>query len=160
MSKLVVITFDNVSDAREARRALDNVNQEFFELIDAAVVTVDANGRVDVDNDAESSTRTGALVGALLGSVLILIFPLVGAVLGAIGGAFVGKAVEPGIKQSFADEVAEALKPGGSALCFIFHAYEKYELPDVIAALRPFKGTVYQTTLSPEGEKALRQALA
>lgn len=71
-----------------------------------------------------------------------------------------GKGVQPGIDQGFVNEVAEALKPGGSALVFLFEAYERYELPDIIAVLNPFKGTVYHTTLTYEGEKALRQALS
>lgn len=160
MSKLIVITFEGLSQAREARRALDKLDGEYFDLIDAAVVTKDADGRVDVDNELESSTRTGALIGGLLGAPLALLFPVAGALAGAVGGAAAGKAVEPGIEQEFVDQVAEALKLGGSALVFLFDAYEKYELPDIIAALRPFKGTVYQTTLSYAGEKALRRALA
>jgi uncharacterized membrane protein len=164
MSKLMVITFDGLNQAREARRALDGLDHEYIDLIDAAVVTKDVQGRVDVDNELESSTRTGALIGGLLGGLLLLIFPGVGAVggalAGAVGGAAAGKAVESGIEQEFVDQVAAALEPGGSALVFLFDAYEKYELPQVMAVLRPFKGTVYQTTLSDEGERALRKALA
>jgi uncharacterized membrane protein len=156
MSKLVVITFDNPGEAREARRALDKLDREYFELIDAEVITKDAGGRVEVANELESSTRTGAVIGGLLGGLLV---PVVGIVLGAGGGALAGKAVEPGVEEEFVDQVAEVLKPGGSALAFLFDAYEKYDLPDIIAVLRPFKGAVYQTTLSYEGEKALRQAL-
>lgn len=159
MSKLIVISFDGLSEAREARRALDELDHEYFDLIDAAVVTKDADSRIDVADEPESSTKTGALIGGLLGGLLSLLFPVAGAVAGAVGGAATGKAVEPGIEQTFIDQVAEALKPGGSALVFLFDAYEKYELPQVIAVLRPFKGTVYETTLSYEGEKALRQAL-
>jgi uncharacterized membrane protein len=160
MSKLIVITFDGLSQAREARRALGTLDREYFDLIDAAVVTKDAGGRTRIENELESSTGTGAVVGGLFGGLISPIFPIAGAGAGAVGGAAVGKAVEPGIDEEFVGQVAVALKPGGSALIFLFDAYEKYELPDIIAVLRPFKGTVYQTTLSYEGEKALRQALA
>ena len=158
MSKLIVITFEGLSQARQARRALDELDREYFDLIDAAVVTKDAYGRVDIDNEVESSTRTGTLIGRLLGAPLAMLFPVDGAVAGAVGGAAVSKAVEPGIEQEFIDQVAETLKLDGSALVFLFDAYEKYELPQVIAMLRPFKSTVYQTTLTMK--KALRQALA
>ena len=150
MSKLIVITFEGLSQARQARRALDDLDREYFDLIDAAVVTKDAYGRVDIDNEVESSTRTGTLIGRLLGAPLAMLFPVGGAVAGAVGGAAVSKAVEPGIEQEFIDQVAETLKLDGSALVFLFDAYEKYELPQVIAMLRPFKSTVYQTTLTYE----------
>lgn len=165
MSQLIVIaiTYNNLGDAREARKALDRLDREYFDLVDAAVVTYDVGGRVDADNEMESSGRTGALIGAMLGAPFALILPgigLAGPIVGAAGGGLVGKAVEPGVDQDFINKVTQALNAGDSALIFMFEAYEKYELPDVISALRPFKGTVYYTTLSPEGEKALRQALA
>ena len=80
MSKLIVITFEGLSQARQARRALDELDREYFDLIDAAVVTKDAYGRVDIDNEVESSTRTGTLIGRLLGAPLAMLFPVDGAV--------------------------------------------------------------------------------
>jgi len=56
----------------------------------------------------------------------------------------------------FAKEVGAALQPGGSALVLIV----RQGTPElVLSALRPYEGQVYQTTLSPELEQELRQAL-
>ena len=157
MSNLVVITFDNLGDAREARTALGNLEREgLLKIIDAAVITRDAGNKLQVDNELESSTRTGALVGGLLGALISFMFPLAGIVVGAIGGAIVGKAIEPGVDQDFVKDVSAALKPGTSALFFMFDADDPTA---TLAALRPFKGTLYQTTLSSDTEDALRRAL-
>lgn len=145
-----MITFEGLRQARQARRALDELDCEYFDLIDAAVVTRDAYGRVDIDNEVGSSTRTGTLISGLLGAPLAMLFPVGGAVAEAVGGAAGSKAVEPGIEQEFIDQVAETLRLDGSALVFLFDAYKKYELPQVIAILRAFKSTIYQTTLTYE----------
>jgi uncharacterized membrane protein len=157
LSNLVVIAFDSLSDARAARKALNDLQgRGLLRIVDAAVITRDTDGKLNVDNELESSTKTGALVGGLLGAVLTFIFPLAGLVVGAIGGAIVGKTVEPGVDQDFVREVSDALKPGTSALFFMFDADD---ITATLAALRPFKGTLYQTTLSSETEQALRSAL-
>jgi uncharacterized membrane protein len=157
MSNLLVVVFDNVGDARAARQAIGTLGQ--LAVVDAAVVTRDAEGKVDVDNELESSTRTGALVGTFLGALLFLFFPVVGMVLGAIGGGLVGKLIEPGVDQGFVREVTGALKPGGSALFVMFNTRAANDMEVLLAALRPFRGTVYQTTLPPEAEESLRRAL-
>jgi uncharacterized membrane protein len=157
MSDLVVITFDNPNDAREARRALGNLEREgLLKVIDAAVIHMDAEGKAHVDNELESTTKTGALVGGLLGALLSFVFPLAGIVIGAVGGALVGKAVEPGIDKGFEREVTAALKPGNSALFIMFEARDSTA---ALAALRPFKGNLYHTTVSSETEESLRRAL-
>jgi uncharacterized membrane protein len=157
MSNLVVITFDQLSDARAARKALGNLeHQGLLKVIDAAVLTKDGQGKIHVDNELESSTKTGALVGGLLGTLLFFMFPLAGLALGAIGGALIGKTLEPGIDQGFVKEVTTALKPGSSAL---FVMFEADNLDAALAALRPFKGTLYHTTLSPEVQESLQHAL-
>jgi uncharacterized membrane protein len=77
-------------------------------------------------------------------------------VVGAIGGALVGKTIEPGVDQDFVKDVSAALKPGTSALFFMFNGGDPAATR---AALEPFKGTLYQTTLSSDSEAALRRAL-
>ncbi|MEO8288482.1 MAG: DUF1269 domain-containing protein [Chloroflexota bacterium] len=157
MSNLVVITFDTLGDARAARKALGNLQgQSLLKIVDAAVITRDADNKLHVDNELESSTKTGALVGGLLGAVLTFMFPLAGIVVGAIGGALVGKTFEPGVDQSFVKDVSAALKPGTSALFFMF---DDGDPAAIRAALEPFRGTLYQTTLSSETEETLRHAL-
>src|SRR3954453_1657737 len=145
MTNLIVITFENLGDAREARKALGRLSGEGqLKVIDAAVITRDANNKLHVDNELESSTKTGALVGGLLGALFSFMFPLAGILVGVIGGAIVGKSIEPGVDQDFVKDVSEALKPGTSALFFMFEAEH---LAATLAALHQFKGTLYQTTL-------------
>ena len=157
MNNLVVITFNREHEARDARKAVSSLaRQGLIRVDDAAVIMKDPDGKVHVDNELESSTKTGALVGGLLGALLSFIFPLAGIVVGAIGGGLVGKTIEPGVDQRFVKEVSAALKPGSSALFFMFDADD---ITGALAALRPFRGTLYQTTLSSETEESLRHAL-
>jgi uncharacterized membrane protein len=157
MSHLAVITFDNPEDARAARQTLSELERQGqFKVIDAAVITKDPDNTLHVDNELESSTKVGALIGGLLGAVLFFMFPLGGLVLGAVGGALVGKSLEPGIDQGFVRDVTAALQPGSSALFVLFQADD---LGATLIALRPFKGTLYHTTLPTETEEALRHAL-
>jgi uncharacterized membrane protein len=157
LSNLFVITFDDVREARAAREALGKLaGQGLLKVVDAAVITRDADNKLRVDNELESSTKTGALVGGLLGGLLSFLFPPAGIVVGAVAGALVGKTIEPGVDQGFVKEVSAALKPGSSALFFMFDADDP---AGALAALRPFRGTLYQTTLSSETEESLRHAL-
>jgi uncharacterized membrane protein len=157
MSHLAVITFDNLEDARAARQALGGLERQGrLKVIDAAVITKEHNDKLNVDNELESNTKTGALIGGLLGALLFFMFPLGGLVLGAVGGALVGKTLEPGIDQGFVRDVTATLPPGGSALFVLFQADE---LGTTLMALRLFKGTLHHTTLPTETGDALRHAL-
>ena len=88
--------------------------------------------------------------------MLSFLFSLAGIVVGAADGAIVGKMIEPGVDQDFVKDGSAALKPGTSALFFMFDAADPAA---TLSALRPFKGTLYQTTLSAETEDSLRHAL-
>jgi len=71
-------------------------------------------------------------------------------------GAVVGKMADLGVDQKFVHEVSASLKPGSSAIFILARAAN----PDaIIAALRPYKGTVYHTSLAPEAEEELRRIL-
>jgi uncharacterized membrane protein len=157
MSNLIVITFDNEDEAGKVREALKeqaaNIN-----LDDSAVVVKDAEGEVHVKNEVDRGVAVGALGGGALGLLIGgLLFPIGGLVLGALGGALVGKMLDMGVDKKFVDDVSEHLQPGTSALFVIVREAN----PNVaLAALRPYKGKVIQTSLPPEAEAELRRILS
>jgi uncharacterized membrane protein len=157
MSNLIVITFDNEDEAGKVREALKeqaaNIN-----LDDSAVVVKDAEGEVHVKNEVDRGVAVGAVGGGALGLLIGgLLFPIGGLVLGALGGALVGKMLDMGVDKKFVDDVSEHLQPGTSALFVIVREAN----PNVaLAALRPYKGKVIQTSLPPEAEAELRRILS
>jgi uncharacterized membrane protein len=157
MQQLIVITFDNPDDAGNALKSLRQIEKSgHLHLNDTAVVVKDAEGKTHVKNEVSSGTETGAVIGGLLGPFLFFAFPLAGIAFGAGAGALIGKLFDTGVDQKFVKDVRAALEPNNSAL---FIVGDKGDPNAVLAALRPYKGKVHQTTLSPELEEQLRHAL-
>ncbi|MCL4803636.1 MAG: DUF1269 domain-containing protein [Anaerolineae bacterium] len=158
MSSLVVISFNSPDEAAqvlESLRAQTKYNNISFK--DTAVVSKDADGKVHVKNEvsqgAMTATGAGALLGLLLGSLL---FPFAGILIGAGGGALVARFMNLGVDGKFVKSVSESLQPGTSALFVLVHDAN----PDVVRAiLKEHHGTVLHTTLSPEAEENLINAL-
>ena len=158
MSHLIVVTFDNPDEAGQVLETLRSVQREgYLGLDDSAVVVKDEEGKVHVKNEMDRGVKIGAVGGGLLGLLLAgIFFPIAGLLVGAVAGGLIGKSVDLGVDQKFVKEVSEDIQPGTSALFFIVRDAE----PDVaVAALRPYKGTVRQTTFPPEAEKELRRIL-
>lgn len=157
MSQLIVITFDNPDDAGKALKSLRQVEKSgHLKLIDTAVIVKDAEGKTHVKNEVSSGTETGAVIGGILGPFLFFAFPVAGIAIGAGAGALIGKVFDTGVDQKFVKDVQAALQPNHSAL---FLVGESADPNAALAALRPYKGEVYQTTLSTELEEQLRDAL-
>jgi uncharacterized membrane protein len=158
MANLIVLTFDDTEQAIQALETLKKVQSGgYLKLNDAAVIVKDATGKVEIKNQVSSGTLGGALGGSFLGLLIAgVFFPLAGLAIGAIGGALVGKSLHKGVDQDFVKDVTEQLKPGSSALFVMVRSSD----PDIaIAALRPYKGKVYQTTLPSDAEEQLQDAL-
>jgi uncharacterized membrane protein len=158
MSNLVVVKFDNMEEAGRVRETLRSAEQQdFLKLDDSAVVVKDEEGKIQVKNQFDRGVAIGAVGGGLLGLLIGgLFFPLGGLLVGLLGGALVGKVADLGIDPKFVKDVEADMQPGTSALFFIVREAN----PDVaIAALRPYKGTVYHTSFPPEAEKELRRIL-
>ena len=158
MSDVVVVTFDNQHEARELRQTLKTLQKDgLLDVEDAAVVVRDAEGKVHVDDETSHSTMLGAGVGGLAGIMLLWMFPVVGIALGAVGGAMTAHYLEMGIDKQFVKDVTAALQPDNSALLVVVNSSNPAA---VRAALAPYKGTIFQTTLDTEAEASLRQALS
>lgn len=157
MSELVVLTFDDTEQAGEAFESLKKMQHSGqLKIDDAAVIVKDESGKVHLKNQLDTGVKMGAIGGGLLGLLLASVFfPLAGLLIGALGGALIGKTLHMGVDQDFVKDVTESLQPGTSAL-FVMGSGEPAA---VRAALQPFQGTIYQTTLPPEAVDALKQAL-
>ncbi len=157
MSNLIVMTFDNAAEAGEVRRALGRLEgQGLLDLEDAAVVVREADGKARVDNEVSHGVKVGAFGGALVGGLVTFLFPALGIVVGTAAGALAAKALHRGVDQAFVEDVTASLRPGSSALFLVVNAARQ---DAALAALRPYRGRVYHTTLDPEDEASLRRAL-
>lgn len=157
MRDLVVVTFSGPGDGIAAlARVRDLERTAGLKVDDTAVVEKAADGKVQVRNEVDSGVKSGALGGGVLGLLIGgLFFPVVGLAIGAIGGALVGRSLEHGIDPAFVRDVTSELGPGTSALFVVTSGGASA----LVTALRPFEGKVYQTTLPPETERALEEAL-
>jgi uncharacterized membrane protein len=158
MSNVVVIVFDTAEEGSQARARMKELeNQGLLTLDDAAVIVKDAEGNITVRNELDTPIAQGALVGSVLGLMVgFLFFPLGGLALGAAGGALVGKSLDRGIDKKFVEQVKEKMHPDSSAL-FLF--IRRADPTAALAALKPFKGTVYHTSLSTSLDEQLESVL-
>ena len=158
MSNLVVVSFDNADEAGKVIETLRSAQRaDYLSLDDSAVVIKDEEGKIHIKNEMDRGVKIGAVGGGLLGLLLAgIFFPVAGLLVGAALGGLIGKSVDLGIDQKFVKEVGDDLEPGTSALFFIIR---EANADVAVAALKPYKGTVRQTTFPPEAEKELRRIL-
>jgi len=158
MSNLIVIVFDEPDEAADVRASLKSVEHEGrLSLDDSAVVVKDEKGKIHVKNQMDRGVKVGAVTGGLLGLLLASVFfPIGGIIIGAVAGGLIGSAANLGVSKSFVKEVSDSMNENSSALFVIVRDSD----PDLaIAALRPYKGKILQTTLAPEDEETLQRAL-
>jgi len=158
MSQLIVLTFDDTEQAGQAFEALKKAQSGgHLKIDDAAVIVKQESGKVEIKNQMDTGVKWGAVGGGMLGLILASVFfPLAGLAIGALSGALIGKSLDMGVDKKFVKDVTETLKPGSSAL-FVIGSSDNQAV--VVGALRPFQGTIYQTTLDTEAVAALHDAL-
>jgi uncharacterized membrane protein len=159
MSDLIVITFYNVDEAAKVRESLRSIEREgLLRLDDSAVLVREEDGKVHVKDEIDRGVKVGAVGGGLLGLFIgFMFFPLGAIVLGILGGALVGASTDIGISKKFIKEVTESLEPGTSAIFFVIRDGNPNA---IVGVLRPYKGEIYQDTLTSEDEDTLRRVLS
>jgi len=167
MSELVVIAFDNPHDGDRVLTELHRLQTEYLvDLADAVVAVRSPEGKVHLKqsvNLAGVGAAQGGLWGGLFGMLIGLLFlnPIIGFALGGLvgagTGALAGKLSDYGINDEFMRSLAETLKPDTSA---VFVLFRKVQPDKVLKDLSQFKGRVIRSSLSPEQESRLQQALS
>ena len=167
MADLLVVGFDDPYQADRALTELARLQKGYLIDLEDAVVAVRApDGSVRIKQSVNLvglGAAQGGLSGALWGSLVGLLFlnPLAGFVVGgAVGagsGALSGSLIDYGIDDDFIKQIADTLKPDTSAL---FLLIRKVQPEKVMAELSGFRGRVIRSSLSPEQERALQDALS
>jgi len=167
MSELVVVGFEDPNEADRALTELSRLRKEYLiDLEDAVVAIRDSEGKLRLKQSVDLvgvGAASGTLWGAMWGSVVGLLFlnPLIGlaagAAMGAGAGALSGKLADYGIDDDFIRSIGQTLQPNTSAL---FLLVRKVQPERVLNELKNFRGKVIRSSLSPEQEKRLQEALS
>jgi uncharacterized membrane protein len=167
MAELVVVGFDGPAEADRALAELVRLQKEYLvDLEDAVVAIRDPGGKLRLKQSVDlvgMGAASGGLWGAMWGSLVGLLFlnPLLGMVTGAAfgagAGALSGKLSDYGIDDQFIKSIGEQLQANTSAL---FVLVRKAQPEKVLAELSQFKGRVIRSSLAPDQEKRLQEALS
>lgn len=158
MSTLLVIGYPDKTTAVNVLEELQQAEKDYLvDLDDAAVIVRNEKGKVKVittDQSIGVGTISGMFWGTLIGFIFLV--PIAGLVYGGIVGAVAGAINRLGIKDEFKKDFAGLVTPGTSAIMAVI----RHATPDkIIEDLRPYGGTVLQTSLTHEAEEELMDAL-
>lgn len=157
MSDLVAVAYPDVATAREVVSNLGNAQKaHLIELDDMVIAERRGDGKIKLHQP--SLAGVGAAGGALWGGLIGLIFlaPLLGMAIGAASGAAAGAMSDAGVDDKFMKGLAERLEPGAAAVIVLIRQVNAEKL---LAEVK-VPGEVIQTSLSEDGEQALRDALS
>jgi uncharacterized membrane protein len=157
MSDLIAIAYPDVGTAQQVVANVGEAHKaHLIELDDLVIVERRGDGKVKLHQPsmAGAGAAGGALWGGLIG--LIFLMPLFGMVIGAASGAAAGALSDAGVDDKFMKELGTKLQPGGAAVIALVR---EANTERILSEIR-IPGEVIQTSLSSEGEDALRDALA
>ena len=122
---LVVGDYESVDDAKADLEDLKQLHREHVVgTYDAAVLTKNEEGKVEIVDKIEKPTQHGGWAGLAVGAALGLIFPpsiLVSGLMGAGAGALIGH-LEGGMSRSDLKEIGETLDESEAALIVVGEA--------------------------------------
>lgn len=157
-SHLIAIVFDDEYKADEARVALRRMQGEGLIDIDESatvVCRIDTKVRLSQDVDLVANRKNiGHWIG-IAAAMATGVQPMI--LLGTATGAIIGRLTDHGITDRVLKQIGQSLVPGTSALLLLVR--QTFHRDQVIERLRPYNGTIVQTTLPAEAEAALQSAL-
>jgi uncharacterized membrane protein len=119
-------------------------------LVDAALVTKDDQGKLQIEETKELTTRKGARRGAIIMGSLAILFPpsVIGsAIAGGAIGALAGRVRDSGVKTDQMRQIAEGLEPGKALVVALA---DDESVVRVQAALEGYEGTLVIAAIDEE----------
>ncbi len=130
MDKMLVVIFDNESEAYEGFEVLHDLQIEgSIDVYTKTVIARDASGKIVVkkkDDLDPVGTGVGLIAGSLIGMFGGPLGMVAGAGVGAFGGV-VSDLAHLEISQNFLTELEKSMQPGNAAL--VAEVYEEWTLP-------------------------------
>jgi len=157
VSELVAIAYPDLATARQVSSNIGEAQKaHLIELDDLVVVEHRDDGKIKLHQP--SLAGVGAAGGALWGGLIGLIFfvPLFGMAIGAAAGAVGGKMTDAGVDDNFMKELGAKLQAGNAAVIVLFRQANMDKLLTEVK----IPGEVIQSSLTADGEQALKDALA
>ncbi len=160
---MLVYAFNEEEKAEQVLKALRDLDRRgIFDILNAAVLVTQADGRVKLRETEDVDARRGALFGAVVGGLVGLLGGPAGAIVGAAAGAATGGVAAHQMDMGFSDEylreIQESLEPGSSALI----ALVEHEWVDrVIQELEQHEGQLFRQAIKADiaAQLAASQAL-
>jgi uncharacterized membrane protein len=120
VAAVIVAVYSSEAQAKEALNQLKAMNkQETIDLLEAATVTKNDEGKIHVTDTADVGTKKGTKRGAVIGGIVGLVFPpsiIAGAVGGGAIGALYGHFRDKGISNKELEKAGAELDPGQTGL--------------------------------------------
>jgi len=119
-------------------------------LKDAAIITKNDEGKIEIHETDDISGGGGAIRGAVIGGVFGLIFPpslLVSGLLGGALGGLLGRFIDRGIENDEIKKLGETLNPGQAAVIALV---SEESLMATQGALRGYEGTLVVQKVSDD----------
>jgi uncharacterized membrane protein/sporulation protein YlmC with PRC-barrel domain len=139
--ELLYWAFDDKDKAEAVLEDLQQVSKvDAFEVVNAAILTKDKAGDVEMHETKDVDAPRGALFGAVTGALIGLVGGPAGAVVGAVAGTATGGVAAHLIDMGFSDEylkdLQDDLSPGSSMLLALV---EDKWVEDVIEAMAAYQ---------------------
>ena len=160
MDRMLVVVFDNETNAYEAKKALVQLDNEgSISVYGYAVIAKNADGTASV-KQGDDAGPLGTLVGTSLGSLIGLLGGPAGVAIGAAAGMGAGSAVDidnSRIGDDFIADVTKQLLPKKVAL--VAEIEEDWTTP-VDTRMEAIGGTVYRRALSDVNHQVNQEDVA
>lgn len=159
MTTLTVLKFDTPDGAEQQLSILQGLQkQELITVVDAALVTWEANKKKPKTRQLHNMAGAGALSGTFWGMLFGLLFfvPFLGAAIGAGMGALAGSMTDVGIDDNFIKQVRSEVSPGTSALFLLTTGAVLDRVAEAMKTGPAFE--IVSTNLSKDQEDTLRAA--
>jgi len=153
MDRMLVVVFDNETNAYQGKKALQELaNEGSIGVYAYAVLVKKADGTATI-KQGDDSGPIGTLVGTAFGSLIGILGGPVGVLAGATAGMSVGAGADlsdASLSSDFLDDVTKALKPNKVAL--VAEIDEEWVTP-VDTRMEAIGGSVFRRSVTDVADK-------